>query len=249
MIVSGAVIGLNNTLTTQAVMLVAPVERPVASAAYGFVRFIGGGLAPFVASKLVTAFNVHVPFYVGAGTVVLAIVVLATGHKLLTAAENPPEEAEEWPGEAGARIVVAVDSTAEAAIVTDAAITLARRLDSPVDVVHVLETDVVDEAVADTEPPAEADRVVAAHVDRVRAAGLAAEGHVLRVVGDHADIGRRIARFAATHTARAIVIGTTREPGASRFVHPDVTDEVVRDADCRVLVVPLGAQQPATTAG
>lgn len=47
-IVSGAFIGINNTLTTQAVMLVSPVERPVASSAYGFLRFIGGGLAPFV---------------------------------------------------------------------------------------------------------------------------------------------------------------------------------------------------------
>jgi MFS family permease len=87
-ILSGAIIGLNNTLTTQAVMLVAPVERPIASAAYGFVRFIGGGLAPYVASKLVTAFNVHVPFYVGAGAVVLAIVVLSTGHRELVAAES-----------------------------------------------------------------------------------------------------------------------------------------------------------------
>jgi MFS transporter, ACDE family, multidrug resistance protein len=50
-IVSGAFIGINNTLTTQAVMLVSPVERPVASSAYGFVRFIGGGLAPFAAGK------------------------------------------------------------------------------------------------------------------------------------------------------------------------------------------------------
>ncbi len=29
-------------------MTVSPVERPVASSAYGFVRFIGGGLAPYV---------------------------------------------------------------------------------------------------------------------------------------------------------------------------------------------------------
>jgi MFS transporter, ACDE family, multidrug resistance protein len=87
-ILSGAIIGLNNTLTTQAVMLVAPVERPIASAAYGFVRFIGGGLAPYVASKLVTTFNVHVPFYVGAGAVVLAIAVLSTGHRQLVAAES-----------------------------------------------------------------------------------------------------------------------------------------------------------------
>jgi ACDE family multidrug resistance protein len=87
-IVSGAVIGLNNTLTTQAVMLVAPVERPVASAAYGFVRFIGGGLAPYVASKLASGFNVHVPFYVGAVAVAGAIAVLATGHTQLTKAET-----------------------------------------------------------------------------------------------------------------------------------------------------------------
>ena len=91
-IVSGAFVGLNNTLTTQAVMLVAPVEKPVASAAYGFVRFIGGGLAPFVASKLATEFNVHVPFYLGAVTVVGAIAVLATGHTLLTRAESGSAE-------------------------------------------------------------------------------------------------------------------------------------------------------------
>ena len=87
-IVSGAFVGLNNTLTTQAVMLVSPVEKPVASAAYGFVRFIGGGLAPFVASKLAADLNVHVPFYLGAVTVALAIGVLATGRSLLDRAEQ-----------------------------------------------------------------------------------------------------------------------------------------------------------------
>ena len=50
-IVSGVFIGINNTVTTQAVMTVSPVERPVASAAYSFVRFIGGGLAPYAAGR------------------------------------------------------------------------------------------------------------------------------------------------------------------------------------------------------
>ena len=53
-IFSGIVCGVNNTVTTQAVMTVSPVERPVASAAYSFVRFIGGGLAPYVAGRLVS---------------------------------------------------------------------------------------------------------------------------------------------------------------------------------------------------
>jgi MFS transporter, ACDE family, multidrug resistance protein len=86
-VVSGAFIGINNTLTTQAVMLVSPVERPVASAAYGFVRFLGGGLAPFAAGKLAEHFNVHVPFAVGAVAVVAAVLVLSTGHRMLAAAD------------------------------------------------------------------------------------------------------------------------------------------------------------------
>ena len=87
-IASGIVCGVNNTVTTQAVMTVSPVERPVASAAYSFVRFIGGGLAPYVAGRLVVDMNIHVPFYLGAVVIVLGIVVLSTGHKLLDRAER-----------------------------------------------------------------------------------------------------------------------------------------------------------------
>nr|WP_215911326.1 MFS transporter [Streptomyces coffeae] len=87
-IVAGAFIGVNNTITTQAVMTVAPVERPVASAAYGFVRFIGGGLAPYAAGKVAEHAGVHMPFYIGAAAVALGIGVLATGHSLLAEAER-----------------------------------------------------------------------------------------------------------------------------------------------------------------
>jgi MFS transporter, ACDE family, multidrug resistance protein len=86
-IVAGAFIGVNNTLVTTAVMSIAPVERPVASATYGFVRFIGGGLAPFAAGKLVEHFNAHVPFLIGAATVVLAALAFAVVHRALTAAD------------------------------------------------------------------------------------------------------------------------------------------------------------------
>ena len=47
-------------------MTVSPVPRPVASAAYSFVRFIGGGLAPYAAGRLVIALNIHVPFFIAA---------------------------------------------------------------------------------------------------------------------------------------------------------------------------------------
>lgn len=87
-IASGIFIGVNNTITTQAVMTVSPVERSVASAAYGFIRFIGGGLAPYFAGKLAEGVGIHVPFYIGAGAIVVGIIVVSTGHRLLGEAER-----------------------------------------------------------------------------------------------------------------------------------------------------------------
>ncbi|KAB8195461.1 MFS transporter [Nonomuraea phyllanthi] len=97
-IVAGIFIGVNNTLTTQAVMMVAPVERPVASAAYGFVRFIGGGLAPFAAGKLAEHFNVHVPFVIGGCAILVGIAILATGHRDLERAERNQAEVDSHAG-------------------------------------------------------------------------------------------------------------------------------------------------------
>jgi MFS transporter, ACDE family, multidrug resistance protein len=85
-ILSGIFIGTNNTITTQAVMTVAPVDRPVASASYGFIRFIGGGLAPFAAGKIAAAHGDHLPFYIGAAAIVLGIGVLASGRRELVRA-------------------------------------------------------------------------------------------------------------------------------------------------------------------
>lgn len=77
-ILSGAVVGLNNTLVTTAVMSISPVPRNVASATYGFVRFIGGGLAPFAAGLLAEGFSAHVPFLLGAVVVLAGAVLLQT---------------------------------------------------------------------------------------------------------------------------------------------------------------------------
>ncbi len=82
-IVAGAFLGVNNTLVTEAVMLAAPVERSTASAAYSFVRFGGGAVAPWLAGKLGETFNPHVPFWVGAAATVLAVAVLSTGRRVL----------------------------------------------------------------------------------------------------------------------------------------------------------------------
>ncbi|OIK13456.1 MFS transporter [Bacillus sp. MUM 13] len=80
-IVAGLFLGTNNTLITTAVMQVAPVERATASAAYSFVRFIGGAIGPWLANKLAETYNPHVPFITGAGFVFLAMIVVALGRK------------------------------------------------------------------------------------------------------------------------------------------------------------------------
>jgi MFS family permease len=94
-IVSGVASGLNNTLVTQAVMEVAPVERPVASAAYSFVRFFGGGLAPFVAGIVGTALSVHVPFWIAVAALVIAIALLLVSRTMITDGVAAAEASEE----------------------------------------------------------------------------------------------------------------------------------------------------------
>jgi MFS transporter, ACDE family, multidrug resistance protein len=98
-IVAGAFLGVNNTLVTTAVMEVAPVERPIASAAYSFVRFIGGAIAPYLAGKLAERYSPHIPFYVGAGAVCLSLVVLYSGRHLLAAVDRPAEPEDIAEGE------------------------------------------------------------------------------------------------------------------------------------------------------
>ncbi|MCA1056989.1 MFS transporter [Rossellomorea aquimaris] len=75
-ILAGAFLGNNNTLITTAVMNAAPVERSTASAAYSFLRFIGGAIAPFTAGKLAEHYNPSLPFIVGAGFVLLSVVFI-----------------------------------------------------------------------------------------------------------------------------------------------------------------------------
>jgi MFS family permease len=93
-IVAGAFLGVINTVLTEAVMKVSPVERPVASSAYSFLRFAGGAIAPFLAGKLAEDVSLQAPFLVGAGAVLVALVILVTGRKHLAAAEHTPEHAQ-----------------------------------------------------------------------------------------------------------------------------------------------------------
>jgi MFS family permease len=96
-ILAGAFLGINNTLITETVMKISPVERGVASAAYSFVRFGGGAVAPWLAGKLGER-AANIPFWVGAGAVVLGILVLLTARTLIDAIDRQPSHGAEPQG-------------------------------------------------------------------------------------------------------------------------------------------------------
>ncbi|MEV5014635.1 MFS transporter [Streptomyces sp. NPDC053780] len=256
-IVSGAFIGINNTLTTQAVMLVSPVERPVASSAYGFLRFIGGGLAPYAAGKLADATDLGVPFYLGAATFLLAIPVLACGHRLLREAEagagdGEPVTPSPTPVRTGTQaaahpVIVAVGAHDRAGVIVDSAARLARDTGSPLEVVHVRLTAVVEEQAADTETEEEARRAVTAHLDRLSTLGVAATGRVLGGVGDRAAAGRALARHAAEAGAGTVAVGCSPRGPLEQFADGSFTSALTHAATCTVVLVdPDDAPRPLT---
>ncbi|MEJ6548146.1 MFS transporter [Corynebacterium sp. USCH3] len=75
-VVSGALLGINNTMYTEMAMSVSDAPQPVASAGYNFVRWMGGVIAPFAATKVGEGVGVAVPYYVAAVVAVIAVVVM-----------------------------------------------------------------------------------------------------------------------------------------------------------------------------
>jgi MFS family permease len=91
-VVAGGFLGVSNTLITETVVTVAPVERGVASSAYSFVRFAGGAVAPWMAGKLGEQ-SVHLPFWVGAASVLAGVAVLLSGRAFLHAVDSEVDPA------------------------------------------------------------------------------------------------------------------------------------------------------------
>ena len=263
-IVSGIFIGVNNTITTQAVMTVSPVERPVASASYSFVRFIGGGLAPFVAGRLVIAAGIHVPFFIASGAIVAGIAILATAHRMLGEAERVQAQqvtATVEGQQAGALIpvpaagtisrarpgtgviVAAIDNSQTAGLVTEAAARLAALHDRVVHVVHAQEGATAGDAGIDAEDLDAARVVVRHHLERLTARHVPAEGQVLLHAADHGTAGRLVAEYANDVGAVAIVLGAPTHGGLPALMDASASRELFRYTRSNVVIV--NPQAPA----
>lgn len=93
-IVGGLLLGVMNTVLTEAVMEATDLPRSVASSAYSAVRFIGGAIAPPVAALLWHAFNATVPYLFAAASVLVATLTIFLGRKLLAHIDDEPADAE-----------------------------------------------------------------------------------------------------------------------------------------------------------
>ncbi|MFI9647240.1 MFS transporter [Streptomyces sp. NPDC052040] len=96
-ILSGAFIGVNNTVYTELALGVSDAPRPVASAGYNFVRWFAAAAAPYLAPKIEEWSDIHLPFAVAAVTALLGAVVVLLRRKALVheAEELQPRHATE----------------------------------------------------------------------------------------------------------------------------------------------------------
>ena len=97
-IAGGLLLGVMNTVLTEAVMEATDLPRSVASSAYSAVRFLGGAMAPPVAAALAHAYGDTVPYLFAAASVLIAALTVLLGRRVLShiddAAEGAGEDAE-----------------------------------------------------------------------------------------------------------------------------------------------------------
>jgi MFS family permease len=90
-IVGGLLLGILNTVLTESVMEATELPRSVASSAYSAVRFLGGAVAPPIATELAVLFVPSTPYFFAAGSVLLATVIIILGRRLLGRVDSGPQ--------------------------------------------------------------------------------------------------------------------------------------------------------------
>lgn len=96
-VLSGAFIGVNNTVFTELALGVSDAPRPVASAGYNFVRWFAAAAAPFFAPRIEEWSDVHMPFVVAGVAAVIGAAIVRVRRAALTheAEELAPRHATE----------------------------------------------------------------------------------------------------------------------------------------------------------
>ncbi|WP_029150801.1 MFS transporter [Microbacterium indicum] len=82
-IIGGLILGVCNTVLTEAVMEATDLPRSVASSAYSGVRFLGGAIAPPLATALADAFSSTIPYWFAGASAAIAALVIIFGRRTL----------------------------------------------------------------------------------------------------------------------------------------------------------------------
>jgi MFS transporter, ACDE family, multidrug resistance protein len=258
-VVSGAFLGITNTLMTQVVMESAPVPRPIASSAYSFVRFCGGAIAPFVAGKLGEHVSVQAPFYLGAGMTAIGIGVLWTYRDVLkpvaaAVTTLPPPSAFATPTAGSATPMVLAVGGPTSRQVSALAAPLARARGAAVHVVHVVETDVLaGEDTADLESQTHARALLQACIAELSEAGVPVTGELLHSYGTHTDVAAEIVHRATDLGAGAIVLGPETHHATTNGVNAYVATHaashvIILNPDAGVLDASSAVHRPTASA-
>ena len=85
-VLSGLLLGVSNTMMTEAAMTFSPADHTTTSAAYNLMRNAGPAAAPWLAGRLGETYNAHVPFAVGAAATALGVLVVLAGRRTITGA-------------------------------------------------------------------------------------------------------------------------------------------------------------------
>jgi MFS family permease len=75
-VLSGAVMGVSNTVYTEMALEVSDAPKPVASAGYNFVRWFAGVIAPYAAPEIAERFNAETSFIIAALAALIAGAIL-----------------------------------------------------------------------------------------------------------------------------------------------------------------------------
>ncbi|GAB2968481.1 MFS transporter [Frigoribacterium salinisoli] len=90
-VVGGLVLGVLNTVLTESVMEATDLPRSVASSAYSSVRFLGGAVAPPVATALAAAIAPSAAYVFAAASVAVGLLVTVLATRVLRRVDDGPE--------------------------------------------------------------------------------------------------------------------------------------------------------------
>lgn len=238
-VLSGAIMGVCNTVYTEIALEVSTVPRAVASASYNCVRWFAGVVAPFVAPLLAEYFSSLVTFWVAAIAAVMATVILISrrttlGHygKILSAPQI------ESPRAYGGIMVALSGDSGDSALLTRA-VKLATISREPVRIVHVRTFEAFEGEFLDHETAAQSQQLVASASERLLRAGIQeVTGHALETSA--AQLVTCMLEQIDLLKPNRVILGRGSERSLEHFRHGSLADSLNRlaSADLELILVP-----------